>query len=107
MLYYTFAQERMQMPYRKPVSISLPPPLHAAVERRAKRQHQTISELVREALRRYLEDRTTEETLWKDLRAYGAKRAKALGIKTEADVQRVVSEYRRGDRSPHAPARRR
>ena len=61
------------MPYRKPVSVSLPPPLHAAVARRAKRQHQTTSELVREALRRYLEDRTIEETLWKDLRAYGAK----------------------------------
>ena len=78
-----------------------------AIARRPKRQHQTTSELVREALRRYLEDRATEETLWRDLRAYGAKRAKALGVKTEADVQRVVSEHRRGDRSPYAPARRR
>jgi Arc/MetJ-type ribon-helix-helix transcriptional regulator len=95
------------MPYRKPVSISLPPPLHEAVERRAKRQHQTTSELVREALRRYLEDRTAEEALWKDLRTYGAQRAKALGVRTEADVRRVVAEYRRGDHSPYASARRR
>lgn len=97
----------MPVPYRKAVSISLPPPLLKEVAQRAKRQHQTTSELVREALRRYLEDRNAADALWKDLRAYGAKRARTLRIKTEADIQRVVDEYRRGVRTGHALARHR
>lgn len=97
----------MPVPYRKAVSISLPPPLLKEVAQRAKQQHQTTSELVREALRRYLEDRNAADALWKDLRAYGAKRAKTLRIKTEADIQRVVDEYRRGGHSLYAPASRR
>ncbi|MGD0950101.1 MAG: ribbon-helix-helix domain-containing protein [Candidatus Binatia bacterium] len=97
----------MPVPYRKAVSISLPPPLLKEVAQRAKQQHQTTSELVREALRRYLEDRNAADALWKDLRAYGAKRARTLRIKTEADIQRVVDEYRRGDQSLYAPASRR
>ena len=97
----------MPVPYRKAVTISLPPPLLKEVAQRAKQQHQTTSELVREALRRYLEDRNAADALWKELRAYGVKRAKTLRIKTEADIQRVVDEYRRDVRTGHALARRR
>ena len=65
------------MATRKPVTISLPPPLAKAVERLAKRQHQTTSELVRHALRRYLRD-ADSEAAWNRAVAYGRKKAKAL-----------------------------
>ena len=97
----------MPVAYRKPVSVSLPPPLVEEVTRLAKQQHQTTSELVREALRRYLSDTKARQAAWKATRAYGRKKAKELGIRTEADVQRVIDEYRRGDLTPYAPARRR
>jgi Arc/MetJ-type ribon-helix-helix transcriptional regulator len=97
----------MPVAYRKPVTVSLPPPLLKDVERLAKKQRQTTSELVRAALNRYLEDRKAEDALWKELRAYGAQRAKKLGVRTEADVQRIVDEYRRGNASRYATARRR
>ena len=101
----------MLMPYRKPVTVSLPPPLLKQVEQRAKKQHQTTSELVREALRRYLDDRKTEEALWADLRNYGAKKARELGVRTpdelEETINRIVAEYRREIRGAHAVANRR
>jgi len=62
----------------------------ADVTQLAKKERRTKSELVREALRRYLEDRE-----WKAIRAYGA--ARALGI-TEADVDRLIHEHRREKR---------
>ena len=42
---------------RKAMTISLPPGMVQQVERVRKREHRTRSELVREALRAYLEDR--------------------------------------------------
>lgn len=96
------------MAYRKPVSVSLPPPLLKEVERRAKRQHQTFSELVRTALRYYLDDSAAREAAWKRTLAYGTKKAKELGIRTEEDVYAVMQELRHGP-SPtvHATSRRR
>lgn len=93
------------MPYRKPVSVSLPPPLLKEVGRLAKRQQQTTSELVRAALREYLD----REKAWKATLAYGAKKAKAQGIRTEEDIYRLMHELRHGP-SPaprHATATRR
>ncbi len=96
------------MAYRKPVSISFPPPLLKEVERRAKKQHQTTSELVRAAIRQYLTDTAARDAAWQSTLAYGEKRAKALGIKSEEDVYRIVEEVRHGKPSPHhAPARHR
>ena len=98
----------MSVAYRKSVSISLPPPLLKEVERRAKRQHQTFSELVRSALRYYLDDTTAREAAWKRTLAYGTKKAKELGIGTEEDVYAIMQELRHGP-SPavHAASRRR
>jgi len=72
----------MPVAYRKSVTISLPTPLLKDVERLAKKQHQTISELVRQALRRYLTATEEGAAAWKRARAYGAKKAKALGAQT-------------------------
>ena len=72
----------------KPFSISIMPDFLREVEKVAKEENRTKSELVREALRRYIAERQ-----WRSLQNYGIKRAKKLGLK-EADVQRLVDEYR-------------
>jgi CopG family transcriptional regulator/antitoxin EndoAI len=72
------------------LSVSLPPDLVAAVERVAKREGRTRSELVREALRRYVQDQR-----WQELQRYGASRARRQGL-TGADAARLVEAHRRG-----------
>ena len=45
------------------VTFSIPPAMVTQAERVARRQHMTRSELIRSALRRYLEELTVEETV--------------------------------------------
>jgi CopG family transcriptional regulator / antitoxin EndoAI len=71
------------------LSLSLPPDLLREAERVAKQEGRTKSELFREALRRYVDERR-----WRGLQRYGARRAHSLGM-TEADVERLVQEFRR------------
>ena len=59
------------------------------VEKVAKEENRTKSELIREALRRYLEDRE-----WEKLTRYARIKSAETGIKTEEDIQRVVDECR-------------
>ena len=72
------------------LSLSLPPDLLREAERVAKQEGRTKSELFREALRRYVEERR-----WRGLQRYGAGRARRLRM-TEANVERAVQEFRRG-----------
>lgn len=72
------------------LSLSLPPALLREAERAAKQEGRTKSELFREALRRYIQERR-----WAELRRYGAQQARRLGIK-ETDVQRLIEEHRKG-----------
>jgi len=74
----------------KVVSLSLPPDLAREVERVAKQEGRTKSELFREAFRRYVEDRQ-----WRALQRYGRGRVQSRGL-SEADVERTVRDYRRG-----------
>jgi len=74
----------------KILSLSLPPNLLREAERVAKKEGRTKSELFREALRRYLQERR-----WAALRRYGVQRVARLGLK-ETDVERVIKEYRKG-----------
>ena len=74
----------------KTVTISLPPELAAKAELLAKRESRTMSELFREALRRYEQHRSFE-TL-DDIRQYAAAR-NPQGY-TEADVPRLIREVR-------------
>ncbi len=73
----------------KILSLSLPPELLREAEALAKRERRTKSELLREALRRYI-----QEQEWRSLQRYGAKRAQRLGVR-ENEVERVVGEYRK------------
>ena len=71
-------------------TVSLPPELVREAERAAKAERRTRSELVREALRFYLEERQ-----WRKLQRKTALRAQVLGIGTEEDVDRLVHEVRK------------
>ncbi len=71
-------------------TISLPPKLGREAERTAREENRTKSELVREALRMYLEERR-----WRKLQRQTARRAQALGVRSEEDVDRLVHEARR------------
>ena len=51
-------------------------------------EDRTMSELVREALRLYMDDRE-----WRSLVRYGQRRAREQGIAPE-DVERLVDEFR-------------
>jgi AbrB family looped-hinge helix DNA binding protein len=57
-------------------------------EKIAKEENRTRSELIREALRRYIAERELRR-----LQRYGMKKATELGLKEE-DVQRLIDEYR-------------
>jgi CopG family transcriptional regulator/antitoxin EndoAI len=59
------------------------------VEKVAKEENRTKSELIREALRRYIEDRE-----WEKLTRYARIKSAATGIKTEEDIQRLVDKFR-------------
>ncbi len=71
-------------------TVSLPPNLVREAERAAKEEDRTKSELVREALRMYIEERR-----WRRLQRETAARAQALGLHNEDDVARLVRSGRK------------
>lgn len=77
----------------KVISVSIPPGMAKEVQRVAKEESRTRSELFREALRQYI----TTRSRWRTLQQYGTKQAKKLGIK-EDDIERLIDEYRSGAR---------
>lgn len=70
-------------------TISIPPSLSRRALRIAKEESRTKSELVREALRHYLEKRTVDR-----LQGKLSQRFQEMGIKTEEDVERLIDEGR-------------
>jgi CopG family transcriptional regulator/antitoxin EndoAI len=79
----------------KPITISLPEDLLREAQRAAKEEARTRSELIRDALRQYLASRR-----WQRLRQWGAETAERLGLKSEADLQRLLDDMRAGRRKP-------
>jgi CopG family transcriptional regulator/antitoxin EndoAI len=77
----------------KILSVTLPPAMLKEARQLAKRENRTMSELVREALRRY-----QQEQRWETIRAIGAARTGALGLK-EGDVVPLLHEFRREQRA--------
>jgi len=74
-------------------NITLPEPLLAEIQIAAQAEHRTVDEVLTDAVKRYVEERS-----WTRLLDYGAERAKALGVK-ESDVDRLIAESRAGQRS--------
>ena len=83
----------------KTISITLPPELLAKAQAIAAREHRTMSELFREALRQY----RSPDPEWEALKAWGLEHGKALGIKSEDDVERMSDEWRAEWRQSVAP----
>lgn len=78
----------------KPITVSLPEDLLRETQRVAREEARTRSELIRGALRQYLASRR-----WQRLRQWGAETAERLGLKTEADLQRLLDKVRAGRRT--------
>ena len=71
----------------KPFALNLAPEVLSQIEELAQKDKRTKTDILREAINRYIEDRR-----WKELREYGARQAAKLGIR-EKDVERVREEY--------------
>ena len=76
-------------------NIALPIDLIQKVDRVAKREYRNRSELIREALRIYLEDKLEREEIFK----LGEKAMQSMEIKDEDEVNKIVSQYRHGKKS--------
>jgi len=84
----------------KTVSITLPPDLLVKAQEVAVREHRTMSELFREALRRYISEKPrADRESWRELLEYGRAKGRELGIANEADVERMSDEYRASKRA--------
>lgn len=74
------------------IGFSVPPETAAMVQRIAEREGRGKSELFRDMVHVYIEQRELE--VFEDLAQYGSLRADRAGIRTEADVERVIAEAR-------------
>ncbi|MDI6892809.1 MAG: ribbon-helix-helix protein, CopG family [Actinomycetota bacterium] len=76
----------------KTLTVSLPPQIFEEVERLAKQERKTKSELFRDMLNIY-ED-YLDEKRWRRLRRLGRETAKRLNITSEEDIEKLVHEAR-------------
>ena len=70
---------------RSIINVSMPPALAKRVEKIAKEENRTKSELLREAFRRYELDKE-----WVKIRAWGRETAYRMGVETDDDVERIA-----------------
>jgi len=75
----------MQQTQRSIINISVPPALAKRIERIAKEENRTKSELLREAFRVYEFNRD-----WARIRAIGEATARRMGIKSYEDIERIA-----------------
>ena len=71
------------------LSFTFPSEMVKEIKGLAKKERKTRSQLVRDALVQYMQTKK-----WRDIQRKMAIRARALGITSEADVERLVHEYR-------------
>lgn len=76
----------------KTLTVSLPPQIYEEVERLAKEERKTKSELFRDMIGAY-ED-YLDERRWRRLRRLGKETAKRLNITSEEDIEKLVHEAR-------------
>lgn len=76
------------------LNISLPEGLIKKLDAVAEKEFRNRSELIREAIRRYI----TIIHEWQKVSTIARKRGREMGIMTEEDVNRVVDEYRHPNR---------
>lgn len=76
-------------------NIALPTNLVRKVDEVAKKEYRNRSELIREALRIYLQDMQE----WQEIFSSSEKVMEKMGIKSEEEVDRIVYEFRHGRKS--------
>ncbi len=76
------------------VAVSVPPETARNFERLAGQQGRNKSELFREMLRVYQAYQETGR--FETLQRYGAARARALGVTSDQDVERLIEQTRSG-----------
>jgi hypothetical protein len=74
-------------------NLHVPEELLTELQTKARAEGKTVDELAEEALRKGLEDRA-----WQELFEYGRETGRKSGY-TEADVPRLIREWRREQRS--------
>lgn len=73
-------------------NIALPKVLVQKIDAVAANEYRNRSELIREAVRIYL----NRQMAWEKLSVYGRKAGKRIGIRNEEDVNRLVWKFRHG-----------
>lgn len=73
----------------KTISFSIPPEMAKKIQELMKEEDRTRSELIREALRRYM-----EEQEWKKIYRYGEMKAREKGI-TEDQIESIIDVRRK------------
>lgn len=79
----------------KTLNIALPKNLIKKMDEVAKKEYRNRSELIREAVRIYLDKRA----VWEQIFALGEKTAREANIKTERAVNEAVASIRHGKKS--------
>lgn len=78
----------------KIINMSLPLEVYRGVEELARKKGISRSEILREALKQYI----ASEKFWQQIYRWGKESAKKLRIKDERDVDRLIHEFRKGQR---------
>jgi CopG family transcriptional regulator/antitoxin EndoAI len=76
----------------KTLTVSLPPQIYEEIERLARLERKTKSELFRDMVKLY-EDHLDEER-WKRLRRLGRATAKKYRLSSDRDIEKLVHEAR-------------
>lgn len=76
------------------IGFSVPPEVAEQVEKIASIEGRSKSELFRDMVQMYREQRELE--VFEELAEYGHGRAKTAGVRTAADVERLIHEARGG-----------
>lgn len=72
------------------VNMSVDESLYEGVDRLARERGTSRSQVLREALKQYV----ATETRWSELLRWGEASAVRAGVLSEADVERIIHEYR-------------
>ncbi|HRU32539.1 MAG TPA: ribbon-helix-helix domain-containing protein [bacterium] len=71
------------------ITLSIPPEMYEKIRELMKKENRTRSELIREAIRRYIEEKE-----WEEIYRYGEKKAIEKGI-TEDQVEDIIDARRK------------
>ncbi len=72
-------------------TISLPKDLATEVDRLARSERRSRSELVREAFRQYVQ----RQARWASIFSYGEQAGRAAGVRSEQEANRIAKQERR------------